>query len=192
MEEMVNRCYVFEPVDLDVKDFASEGLILDIGGGGEGVIGRLKGKEVVAIDLLREELEEAAEGPLKMVMDARDLKFLDSSFTTATAFFSMMYLDEREDQRKVLAEAWRVLKAGGRLHLWDIDLAGRPETEKEMYLVHLRYHIGGEMKETGYGRRWPQEPRGAEDYIRLAEEAGFQHIATERTKHVFYLVFAKP
>jgi ubiquinone/menaquinone biosynthesis C-methylase UbiE len=192
MEEMVNRCYVFEPVDLEVKDFASEGLILDIGGGGEGVIGRLKGKEVVAIDLLREELEEAAEGPLKMVMDARDLKFLDSSFMTATAFFSMMYLDEREDQRKVLAEVWRALKAGGRLHLWDIDLAGRPETEKEMYFVHLRYHIGGVMKETGYGRRWPQEPRGAEDYILLAEEAGFQHIASERTKHVFYLVFAKP
>jgi ubiquinone/menaquinone biosynthesis C-methylase UbiE len=129
---------------------------------------------------------------LKMVMDARDLKFLDSSFMTATAFFSMMYLDEREDQRKVLAEAWRALKAGGRLHLWDIDLAGRPETEKEMYFVHLRYHIGGVMKETGYGRRWPQEPRGAEDYILLAEEAGFQHIASERTKHVFYLVFAKP
>ena len=33
--------FTFEPVNLEVKDFESSGLILDIGGGGEGVIGRL-------------------------------------------------------------------------------------------------------------------------------------------------------
>ncbi len=192
MEEMANRCYVFEPVDLEVKDFPSDGLILDIGGGGEGVIGKLKGKEVVAIDLRKKELEEAAEGPLKIVMDARDLKFLDGSFMTATAFFSMMYLTDREDQRKVMAEAWRILKAGGRLYLWDVDLSKRPDTDKEVYLVHLRYRIGEETKETGYGMSWPHEPRGPEDYIRLAEEAGFQHLATERIEHIFHLVFRKP
>jgi len=31
-------------------------------------------------------LEEAPAGPLKIVMDATDLKFLDSAFDTATAF----------------------------------------------------------------------------------------------------------
>ena len=51
--------YLFEQVELEVKDFESKGFILDIGGGGEGVIGRLKGKDVVAIDLRIEELEEA-------------------------------------------------------------------------------------------------------------------------------------
>ena len=66
--------YQFEQVALEVKDFESEGFVLDIGGGGEGVIGRLKGKDVVAIDIRRDELEEAVEGPLKIVMDARDLE----------------------------------------------------------------------------------------------------------------------
>lgn len=35
------------------------GSILDIGGGGEGVIGQLYGQQVVAIDKLQEELDEA-------------------------------------------------------------------------------------------------------------------------------------
>ena len=38
-------------LDVVVPDFPAEGLILDIGGGGEGVIGQLKGHQVVAIDL---------------------------------------------------------------------------------------------------------------------------------------------
>ena len=37
--------------------------ILDIGGGGEGIIGKLKGEQVVAIDPNKRELEEAARRP---------------------------------------------------------------------------------------------------------------------------------
>jgi ubiquinone/menaquinone biosynthesis C-methylase UbiE len=107
MGELENKFYVFDTVELEVKDFESDGFILDIGGGGEGVIGRLKGRDVVAIDIRREELEEAVDGPLKIVMDARDLKFLDGSFNTATAFFSMMYIKNREDQIKTRQQRWR-------------------------------------------------------------------------------------
>src|SRR5690242_15141575 len=45
------RVYTFEKQELDVADFPAEGWILDLGGGGEGIIGRLKGSQVVAIDL---------------------------------------------------------------------------------------------------------------------------------------------
>lgn len=44
-----------------------QGKILDIGGGGEGIIGQVLGDKVVTIDKLKEELEEAPEGPLKVV-----------------------------------------------------------------------------------------------------------------------------
>ena len=184
--------YQFEQVAFEVKDFESEGFILDIGGGGEGVIGKLKGKDVVAIDIRKDELEEAVEGPLKIVMDARDLKFLDDSFNTATAFFSLMYISKREDQRKILEEIWRVLKPGGYLHLWDVDLSERPETDKEIYVVFLRYRVAGEEIGTGYGQRWPDEPRGKGYYIALAETVGFRHIRSEENKHTFYLLFQKP
>jgi SAM-dependent methyltransferase len=187
----VGGIFTFEPVKLEVKDFESGGLILDIGGGGEGVIGRLKGKQAVAIDLRMDELEEAVDVPLKVVMDARKLSFLDGTFHTATAFFSLMYMKTRDDHKKVMSEAWRVLKSGGHLHLWDVDLSKRADTKKEFYLVRLRYRVGDYEKGTGYGMRWPDEPRNEGYYLQLAEEAGFQLLITERNKHIFYLMFIK-
>jgi ubiquinone/menaquinone biosynthesis C-methylase UbiE len=80
-----DRWHRVEGQKVDLTDFFAPGLILDIGGGGEGVIGRLFGSRVVAIDPLQRELEEAPVGPLKVVMDARELKFLDGSFDTVTA-----------------------------------------------------------------------------------------------------------
>jgi ubiquinone/menaquinone biosynthesis C-methylase UbiE len=183
--------YQFEQVELTVRDFETKGFILDIGGGGEGVIGRLKGKEVVAIDIRRDELEEAVDGPLKIVMDARDLKFLDNSFGTATAFFSLMYIKSQKDQRTVFEEIWRVLSPGGYFHVWDVDLAERPETDREVYVVWLRYRVGKKEIETGYGQRWPDGPRGKGYYIDLAKAVGFRHIRSEQNKHTFYLLFQK-
>ncbi|NIV40215.1 MAG: methyltransferase domain-containing protein, partial [Anaerolineae bacterium] len=98
--------HFFDSQTVRVHDFESTGFILDIGGGGEGIIGLLKGQEVIALDLRKEELEEAPPGPLKIVMDAKELQFLDGAFGTATAFFSLMYLKSREDQQKVLAEVF--------------------------------------------------------------------------------------
>ena len=66
MGQMEERFDWFERVELDLQDFPSQGWVLDIGGGGEGVIGRLKGSAVVAIDLYKQELEEAPAGPLKI------------------------------------------------------------------------------------------------------------------------------
>ena len=186
-----NEFYVFDTVELEIKNLDTDGFILDIGGGGEGVIGRLKGKDVVAIDNRKEELEETGDGPLKIVMDARDMKFLDSSFGTATMFFSMMYMKSQEDHQKVLSEAWRVLKPGGTLHIWDIDISQRPHTDKEFYLVRLRYRIGKYEAGIGYGMRWPADYRSVEYYVRLAQDAGFQHLSKERKMHIFYLVFVK-
>jgi ubiquinone/menaquinone biosynthesis C-methylase UbiE len=183
--------FTFEPLQLEVKDFESGGPVLDIGGGGEGVIGRLKGRQVVAIDIRLDELVETVDGPQKVVMDARKLSFLDGSISTATAFFSMMYMKTREDHQKAISEAWRVLKPGGHLHLWDVDLSKLPDTKKEFYLVRLRYRVGDYEKGTGYGMRWPVELRSEEYYTHLAEETGFQLLTTERNKHIFYHVFIK-
>ena len=64
--------------------------ILDLGGGGEGVIGLIYGGQVTAIDNRQEELDEAPKGPVKLVMDAAALAFAGGSFQTVTAFFSRM------------------------------------------------------------------------------------------------------
>jgi ubiquinone/menaquinone biosynthesis C-methylase UbiE len=183
--------YQFEQIKLEVGDFQSEGFVLDIGGGGEGVIGRLKGKDVIAIDIRKEELEEAADGPLKIVMDATDLKFLDGTFNNVTAFFSLMYIKNQKDQQKIMEEVHRVLKPEGLFHVWDIDLSHRPETDKEFYIVFLRYRVHDEEIGTGYGARWPAEQRGEKYYLSLAEKAGFKHLKTERNQHTFRMFFEK-
>ena len=60
-----------------------------------------QGKQVVAIDPSRRELEEAADGPLKIVMDARDMLFLDDTVDVVTPFFTLMYI-QASDRKKVL------------------------------------------------------------------------------------------
>ena len=191
MDDQTQKFHEFEKVTMEIKDFPCDGFVLDIGGGGEGVIGRLKGQKCVAIDIRKGELEEAAQGPLKIVMDARDLKFLDNSFNVATAFFSMMYIRSMEDHQKIFKEIYRVVRPGGFFYLWEVDLAERLDTDKEFYVVNLRYKVNNEEFETGYGQRWPDEPRGEQYYLSLAREAGFHHLETERNGNTFTMAFQK-
>ena len=53
-ERSQDQFFFFEQQQVDVRDFESSGLILDIGGGGEGIIGILKGERVIAIDFRKD------------------------------------------------------------------------------------------------------------------------------------------
>jgi len=186
------RYYVYERQLVAVDDFSSSGHILDIGGGGEGIIGLLKGQDVIAIDVNRRELEEAAEGALKVVMDARDLQFLDGAFNTATAFFSLMYLKESADHRKVFDEVFRVLRPGGRFLIWDSNISERPDVPQPSYVVMLTVRVKEQEIETGYGQAWPAEAHDLLFYQELAKEAGFQIDGYETEGHFFSLRLQKP
>lgn len=192
MEHLSKTHYIYPLVRWELEPFDYQGYILDVGGGGEGVIGSLMGPDVVAIDLLIEELMEAPQGPLKIQMDARNLQFLDGSFQTVTAFFALMYLKTEEDQRLVFREISRVLKPGGIFHFWDLDLIVKPDTDAEKYIVHLEYVLAGKAQQTGYGSRWPGELRGMDYYLGLAAEAGLEKLDSDRVGDTFYLKFGKP
>lgn len=98
-----------------------DGSILDIGGGGEAVIGQIYKDRVTAIDNRQEELDEAPDCCIKQLMDATELLFPDNSFDNVTFFYTLMYMTE-ETQRKSICEAARVLKAGKMMNIWDCDI----------------------------------------------------------------------
>jgi ubiquinone/menaquinone biosynthesis C-methylase UbiE len=191
MESLAEEYFILDSQELVIEDFKSDGYILDIGGGGEGIIGRLKGDRVVAIDVNEDELNQAPEGPLKILMDARNLNFLDNSFSVVTAFFSLMYIKGREDQQEVFREIRRVLRPGGSLYVWDVEIPERPETDKDVFLVLLNISVGGDIVETGYGQRWPQEPRGVTHYEMLARDVSLKIVHREHIGSVFHLELAK-
>jgi SAM-dependent methyltransferase len=186
-----DRLFFFENQELIVNDFDAPGYILDIGGGGEGVIGKLKGEQVIAIDPNRRELEEAPAGPLKIVMDARDLQFLDGSFSTATSFFTLMYI-KGPDHAKVLSEVCRVLKPGGRFFIWDVIFPPRVDSEKDVAVVSLLVRLPDEEITAGYGHLWPDEGRDLSHYVTSAENAGFNVLARWEENQVFFLELRKP
>jgi SAM-dependent methyltransferase len=181
-----------DKLEIVLSDFPAEGLILDVGGGGEGVIGQLKGKQVVAVDLIKRELEEAPGEPLlKIVMDARDLKFLDAAFPTATVFFTFMYMDPA-DHVKVFEELRRVLKPGGRLLIWDVVFPERTPDPRQLYVlypVHVRMPLG--EVNTGYGVKI-HEKQGLEHFVELARQAGFEAVTREPHPGWFFLELKKP
>jgi ubiquinone/menaquinone biosynthesis C-methylase UbiE len=179
--------HIFERQDFVVNDFEARGYILDIGGGGEGIIGQMKPTQVIAVDLSKRELEEAPPGPLKIVMDATDLKFLDNSFETATAFFSLMYM-RPEIQQRVFAEVFRVLTRGGRWIIWDAVIPRALEGGTRGPVFRFRFQLPGKVVNTGYGTFWPEAPMDLDYYKRLARETGFEIAKAEQQAGAFQTV----
>lgn len=185
-----NRIFSFEDQTVKISNFEAQGYILDIGGGGEGVIGRLKSEQVIAVDISKYELEESPAGPLKIIMDARELKFLDDTFNTATSFFTMMYINGY-DHQKVFDEIYRVLARRGRFLIWDVNLTKRPE-DQDIFVVPLTIHLPDEKIGTRYGSQWPLEPHDLAYFKGLARKAGFQIISEKENGKTFFLSLRKP
>ncbi len=121
-----------------------KGSILDVGGGGEAVIGQVYGGRVTAIDNRQEELDEAPNCCVKLLMNAEELSFADASFDNVTFFYTLMYMT-KETQIKAICEAARVLKDGGTMCIWDCTiLSAYPEpfvADLDIQLVGKRIHV---------------------------------------------------
>ena len=158
------------------------GRILDVGGGGECMIGRVYGAQTVAIDVDAQELAEAPDVCEKRVMDARSLDFPDDCFDHVTAFYALLYMDA-EGQRRAIAEAARVLRTGGSLCIWDTETAG----EAPPYLAELDVDAAGQAIHVTYGVVKDDAGQTMERTVRLCEEAGLHVVQAEGMEKQFFV-----
>lgn len=163
------------------------GHILDIGGGGEGVIGRLYQSQVTAIDHRQEELDEAPGGFEKMRMDATDLQFPTLSFEHVTFFFTLMFMDT-DVQEKAITEAARVLVPGGLLHIWDCDIQS---AYPEPFCISLEIQLPSEHISTTYGVG-KLDTQNESSISGLCVEAGLIPVTQQRGPDGFHMVWQKP
>lgn len=162
------------------------GDILDLGGGGEGVIGRIYAGQVTAIDVSREELNEAPGACRKLVMDATAMTFPDASFDHVTSFYTLMYMTQ-EQQRLALLETARVLRPGGMLHIWD---AAFPAPYPEPFLAELDIDAADMPIRTTYGVI-KLDGQSADSIAAMAEAAGLAPAGREEQAGHFLLRFVR-
>jgi SAM-dependent methyltransferase len=160
------------------------GRVLDVGGGGEGVVAQAGGARVVAIDRLVSEIYEArgkAADAAWLVADATGLPCKSGCFDNATAFFSCMYMPENVKQG-VFAETRRVLKEGGEFWLWDVPMASR----SKVHVIRLGVELqDGRIINTAYGVRAKDQAAGS--LCALLEGAGFEAEILTGRKHWFLI-----
>ena len=166
-------------------------LILDIGGGGEGIIGKLYGKNVIAIDSRKEELLECDNTSLKIVMNATELAFMDDTFDTVTSFYTLMYMT-KATQDKALSEIYRVLKPGGLFEIWDTQIPKYDGNIKDIFVANLSINLPDrEPINTGYGVLMDESGQDEAFICQVAISKGFKHFDSEREDGHFNIKFEK-
>jgi len=186
------RVFVVEKQVIRIEDvFGADDLILDLGGGGEGVIGQLRERQVVAVDKRKDELQECADGPIKVIADACALPFLDESFDAATAFFFLMYVPQG-DRRAVLDEAFRVVRPAGVFHVWDATIPPRGDHRQDAFCVFVEARLPDRTVATGYGVPWADHELSAATVVELGRDAGFRVSDVAGNSSAFHVVFNRP
>lgn len=172
---------------IDLRGIEIKGRVLDIGGGGEGIVARHIGERVVAIDHLLCELEETQDIGIKIVMDAGDMSFVDNLFDNATCFYSIMYMSD-ETLGKVFNECYRVLKNDGYLWIWDTVI---PESyDEEVFIVQMQAKLDHEEVSAGFGIGW-NRGQSLESVLKLLNDAGFKHVQSESDGEKIYIKVQK-
>jgi ubiquinone/menaquinone biosynthesis C-methylase UbiE len=169
-------------------------IILDIGGGGEGVISKAFPKRtVIAIDSQMTELMEANSTAIKIEMDATDMKFAADNFKYATAFFSFMYMSAAK-RKAAIQEIHRVLQKNGQLVIWDsvIDYQAN-DSKYDAIIINLKITLPNNVKiSTGYGVPYTADyALSKRNLVDDAEKIGFEILENRNIENTLFFLRLK-
>ncbi len=174
-----------------LQSLPEHGRILDIGAGGEGIVARLGGRAVCAVDIRMDEIREARihDPPASwFVADGRSLCFGDTVFEMATFWFSMGYLRDRDNKIRALEETFRVLQQGGTLSI----KGARITCDEEKLIIRILYIFpDGTVSSVGYGVRGRQGQTIA-SMREMIESVGFVCRTHRDHGHWFEIEALKP
>ena len=161
-----------------------EGCVLDIGGGGEGVIAQVEGARVIAIDKYMSEIIEArgkAPSAAWLVADGTALPYPNNSIDSATAFFSCMYMPD-DVKEKVFRETQRVLMPNAEFWIWDVPM----NTKSDVFAFRLQVEIPEITTiKTIYGVK--AKDQSAVTICNQLQEAGFGTELIVNNKDCFFI-----
>ena len=188
---MVNSRIYEPPVQIiHLEKIERRGIIIDIGGGGEGLVSRIEGSRVFAVDIQMDEIREAGihDPPSNwFVADGMNLPFRNEMFDICTMWFSLGYMKDWLVKRTVLQEVYRVLKKDGLVSI----IAMKIDCEEEKLVFKVDYYFpDGTPSRTGYGVRGNQN-QTIETISRLLDEIGFTIVETDDYVHWFKIYCSK-
>ena len=189
---MMRKMRTYEPPSqkIQLERIEKKGLVVDIGGGGEGLVSRLEGARVCAVDIRMDEIREARiHNPPSnwFACDGSQLCFHSSTFDIATFWFSLGYMKGWKLKADVLGEAYRVLGHGGVI----LIKAARVDCKEERYVFKVDYTLpDGSLSRTGYGLKG-QQNQTMKTVAELVQDVGFQVVACHDYGHWFSIEGSK-
>lgn len=135
------------------------GLVIDVGGGGEGIVSRLAAGRVCVADMSLNKIREAriyGASAEWFVCDGRMLPFRSRSFDSATLWFSLAYIRSRDGRERALRETSRVLQDGGSLSILGMVLEGSSDAMTfngrfvypDGYVSKMSYRVRGNQEQS--------------------------------------------
>ena len=176
--------------EIKLERLKGDGLILDIGGGGEGLVSRIEGDRVCALDIRMSEIREAqihGHSTNWLVADGRHLCFKAEVFDIVTLWFSLGFMSDRDTKKAVLEGAYQVLRWDGQISI----LASHVPASGASLIFWANFILpDGTLSKTGYGIRGGQN-QTLPSIMELVTDLGFKQPQYEDHGEWFKLIAQK-
>ncbi len=188
----MDTAQVFEPPSqkIELERLWKKGRIIDIGGGSEGLVSRIEGTRVCAVDIRMDRIREAKihdSSSNWFACDATQLCFQSSTFDVATLWFSLGYMKKWSEKKEVLSETYRVLSQDGTISLKAVNI----NCKEDQLVFKVDYVLpDGSLSRTGY-RLKGQQNQTMETVAKLVRDVGFQLVACHDYGHWFSMEGSK-